>query len=140
MPKIQIFLRQIFHHALPMPGVLFRRGLNINPVCPLSMNDIDSMDHLLLECSMSRRVLEGAVQHGWISNGLLGIGTNLCDQLQRLGSHPKHRRALPKISFLLWSIWKGRHNAVFRNEFFKPLSCLVSAKKASAEWRILEYR
>jgi len=48
MPKLQIFLWQIFHHALPVRGSLFKRGLNIDPTCPLCMDDIESLDHLFL--------------------------------------------------------------------------------------------
>ena len=119
-----------------MREILFRRGLNINPVCPLCLDDIESIDHIFLECPMSRRVFEDAVQYGWISDGFFGLGSNLCDQLQLIGSHPKTRQVLLKISFLLWCIWNGRNNVVFRNEIFNPLTCLVSAKKAFAEWRL----
>ena len=37
---------------------------------------------------------------------------------------------------MLWSIWKSRNNVVFRNGIFHPLACLISAKKAFAEWRL----
>jgi len=80
--------------------------------------------------------LDCAVQHHWVPNGVLGLESNLCDQLQGLGSHPNQRNVLSKLSFLLWSIWKVRNNVIFRNEIFKPLVCLVPAKKASAEWLI----
>jgi len=86
MPKIQIFLWQIFHYAIPMRGVLFRRGWNIDPVCPLCLNDIESMDHLFLECVISSRVLECAVHQGWISHSILDTSNNLCNRLQMIGS------------------------------------------------------
>jgi len=46
MPKLQIFLWQIFHNVTPIHGTLFRRGLNIDPTCPLCLEDIESLDHL----------------------------------------------------------------------------------------------
>ena len=133
MPKIQIFIWQIFHYAIPVRGVLFRRSLNIDPVFPLCLNDIESMDHLFLDCIVSSRVLECAVLHGWISNRILATTTNLCSRLQGIASKPSLRRDLARIFFLLWYIWKGRNGVVFRNEFFQPMVCLVSAKKAFAE-------
>ena len=33
MPKIKVFLWQNLHSALPIRGTLFRRGMNIDPVC-----------------------------------------------------------------------------------------------------------
>jgi len=94
------------------------------------------MDHLFLDCVVSSRVLECAIQQGWISNRILAITTNLCNRLQGIASHPSLRRELPRIFLLLWHIWKGRNGVVFRNEIFKPMLCLVSAKKAFTEWRI----
>ena len=64
MLKIQNFVWQIFHHVLPVRGILFRRGLHIDPICPSCLDDMESMDHLFLERPISIRVLEGAVQYG----------------------------------------------------------------------------
>ena len=136
MPKIQIFIWQIFYYAIPVRGVLFRRGLNIDPACPLCHNDIESMNHLFLDCVISSRVIECAVQQGWISNSILALTNNLCNRLQGIASLPSLCRDLPRIFFLLWHIWKARNGVVFRNESFQPMLCLVSAKKAFAEWRI----
>ena len=66
----------------------------------------------------------------------MAITTNLYIRLQGIASQPSLRRDLPRIFFLLWHIWKGRNGVVFRNEFFKPMVYLVSAKKGFAEWRI----
>jgi len=64
-----------------------------------------SIDHLFVGCPISIRVLEGAVQHGWLSDEFFGLGSNLCDQLQLIGSGPNTHKVALKISFLLWSIY-----------------------------------
>ena len=46
MPKIKIFLWQNLHNALPTRGTLFRRGMNIDPACPICGDDIETSDHL----------------------------------------------------------------------------------------------
>ena len=66
MPKIKIFLWQMLHNALPVRGVLVRRGLNIDPACPLCMNDIESNDHLFWECPYIKEVWRLAQQHKWL--------------------------------------------------------------------------
>jgi len=43
---------------------------------------------------------------------------------------------LGRIVALLWSIWKTRNSAVFRNELPQSVATLIRAKTASAEWRI----
>lgn len=51
--------------------------------------------------------------------------------------HSSHNPIIKqKISFLLWSIWKGRNTTVFKNEVSNPLACLIRQKKVNVEWRI----
>ena len=45
-------------------------------------------------------------------------------------------KEVQKLSFLLWTIWKGRNAVIFENENFNPIACLIKAKRAYAEWRI----
>ena len=35
-----------------------------------------------------------------------------------------------------WHMWKARNTVVFNNEGFSPISCLIKAKQATAEWYI----
>jgi len=135
LPKIQIFLWQMFHHALP--GTLFRRGVNLNHSFPLCVEDIETMDHLFKDCCDTKRAWEFAVKHRWIDT------VSVADRGQDLPTHP-HRiktqhsmhNVIQKISFLLWSIWKCRNKVVFSNEVFNPLACLLATKKAFVQWRI----
>ena len=41
---------QIFHEALPMRGTLFRMGVQLNPSCPICLEDIELIDHLFFDC------------------------------------------------------------------------------------------
>jgi len=63
MPKIKIFLWQLLHNAVPVHGVLVRRGLNIDPAFSLCMNDIESNDHLFWECPCIKEVWNLAQHH-----------------------------------------------------------------------------
>jgi len=65
MPKIQIFLWQLFHHALPVRGTLCHRGIPLDPICPLCLQEVESIEHLFVQCSLSKRVSQLATQHGW---------------------------------------------------------------------------
>lgn len=56
MPKLRIFLWQTLLNALPVRGVLLRRGMMIDPTCPLCGEDIETIDHLFWECSTTKRV------------------------------------------------------------------------------------
>ena len=63
MPKIKIFLWQLCHNALPVKGILFRRGCHLDPQCPLCLNDIETHDHLFSTCSLTMIVWDLARQH-----------------------------------------------------------------------------
>jgi len=63
MPKIKVFLWQLYHNALPIRRTLLRRGCNIDPLCPLCEDEVESIDHLFKGCSATPRVWELAVQH-----------------------------------------------------------------------------
>ena len=69
MLKIKVFLWQMCHTALPVRGLLLRRGLAIDPSCPLCLHDIESIEHLFLECHSIGKVWDYAVQQGWLPPG-----------------------------------------------------------------------
>ena len=56
LPKIKVFLWQMCHNALPIRGVLLKRGCNIDPRCKLCTDDTKSVDNLFTECPVTRRV------------------------------------------------------------------------------------
>ena len=66
MPKIEIFLWKMCHNALPVRGILLRRGCRIDPQCPLCLNDIEMSDHLFGECPQTNIVWDLAKLHNWI--------------------------------------------------------------------------
>jgi len=64
MPKIKILLWQLCHKAFPVRGTLLRRGINLTPVCPLCMDDLESIDNLFKDCEFVHRLWDLAAQHG----------------------------------------------------------------------------
>ena len=65
MPKIKIFLWQLCHKSVPVRGMLLKQGLNIDAGCPIYLGDIKSIDHLLSECPIGKKVWELANKHQW---------------------------------------------------------------------------
>ena len=66
MPKIKKFLWQLCHKALPSRGTLFRRGIQLDPLCPACATDLEDSDHIFIHCSMAQKVWEIAVAHQWL--------------------------------------------------------------------------
>ena len=66
LSKIQVFLWQLCHNALPSRGTLLRRRLPIDPVCPAYLSQIKDTEHLFASCKFTTHVWQSASKHGWI--------------------------------------------------------------------------
>ena len=58
-PKLKIFLWQIFHNGLPVRGTLLKREMKINATCPLCHEDIETFEHLFVQCSYAKKQRKG---------------------------------------------------------------------------------
>ena len=130
MPKIKIFLWQLYDKALPAQGALFRRGLTINLVCPFCLGDSESIECLFKDCPMVQKVREAANKHKWLPLSVSLAGYH--DMLHSLdGIYSSHNQTVKqKFSFLVRGIWKETNTTVLKNEAFNPLACLIRSKKS----------
>jgi len=104
MPKIKIFLWQIYHNAIPVRGTLLKRGLNIDTGCPNCLGDIETIEHVFTECQAGKKVWELASKHQWFPIQFSPDGyQQIAEALQRVRSS-RNPKLLQKFSFLLWSI------------------------------------
>ena len=136
MPKLKIFLWQLCHASLPTRGILLKGGLQIDPLCPHCLSDIEDMEHLFLGCPSVSQVWRLAADHHWITHSPPQSSIPIVPRWLA-GLHSScSRMSLERTVSLLWSIWKTRNNSVFRSEPCDPITTLLRAKRASAEWRI----
>ena len=134
LPKIQIFLRQMCHKALPVRGLLRQRGIALHPACPLGQQQQESITHLFLLCPVVSKAWDLTVSQGWLSPGIpLGNTLDFWSFMDRFLSH-QSQRMKQRISLLLWFIWKMRNAIVFNSAAFNLIPCLIKAKRAVAEW------
>ena len=120
----------------PLEVPCFRHGCHIEPQCPLCTIDVEFVDHLFWTCCKTQRVWNLAAQHHWLPAYLMSRFNH--DWLRSFGKINElcSLKEVQKLSFLLWTIWKGRNAVIFENENFNPIACLIKAKRAYAEWRI----
>ena len=139
MPKIQIFLWQMCHNALPVTGNFIHTRMSatqLDPQCPLCATDIESIDHLFQGCPHTLSIWDLAKQHRWIP--LQFTPNTTFPWLTQWGSclATYDKKILQRIAFLLWSMWKMRNAVIFQQKVVQPIKCLTRAKKLCAEWRI----
>ena len=134
VPKIKVFLWQLCHKAIPVRGLLLRKGLQIDPICPICLDDLESMEHLFNQCCLINKVWRITENHRWLPPGTSPDHNQTMLQFLQMVKCSGNSDILRNVTFLLWSIWKKNGNkVVFKNEGFQPLACIIQAKKAYAE-------
>jgi len=100
-PKIKIFLWQIYHNSLPIRGTLLRRGMHIDVTCLLCQGDIESFDHLYIQCPCPKNIWALAHSHQWITR--TAFPTDM-DGRRILSFLHSSLSTTMQASYLLWSI------------------------------------
>jgi len=121
MPKLKVFLWQLCHASLPTKGTLLKRGLQIDPICPLCNADIEDMEHLFLRCPTAQEVWQLAKDHNWAPVTMPPVPAESVQiWLSKLRASIS-RGPFDRVVALLWSIWKTHNSAVFQHEFPQPV-------------------
>jgi len=99
------------------------------------MDEIETIEHLFGGCPATNIVWDLAIHHNWLPPwGRVTHPFNWSLFLNTMKQWDYRR--IQRISFLLWSIWKTKNEVIFLNEIFKPMQCIIKAKRLSAKWRI----
>ncbi|KAJ1438059.1 Reverse transcriptase zinc-binding domain [Sesbania bispinosa] len=91
-------------NALPTAANLSRRGLPIEPNCPICQSEIETIEHTFLLCP-------------WTTPDKATFPYNLA-----------------LMANILWSIWKQRNNHTFRDSNPGPTQTLIQANKLHTEY------
>jgi len=81
-----------------------KRGLQIDPICPLCHTNIEEVEHLFLQCPNAQEVWQLAKDHHWTSIPMPPVSS---DSIQRWLSNLRAnigRVPFERIVALLWSI------------------------------------
>ena len=118
LPCIQTFVWMCLHNSIGVKECPTKRGVPVDPTCPLCLFESKSIIHALRNCRMVRNVwtqlgakeinssfFSGNLQH-WIT-------TNGKTNTKKHRDHPTWKTS---FLFAIWRIWKHRTNVVFHNK------------------------
>ncbi|XP_026410488.1 uncharacterized protein LOC113305688 [Papaver somniferum] len=134
-PNIMHFIWKCVYGCLPVRETLVRYVAEINPRCPLCDREDEDMQHLLIDCDISKAWLA-------VNSNIAGIcnGVNLIDWVtswyttnDRLAAANKELAEI--ASFTLSHIWKLRCAVVFDNAHVN-ISIIVSLINQSKHDRV----
>lgn len=135
IPKIKVFAWKLAKEALPVREVLRRRGMQLDPSCP--MCDLpESCEHLIFGCSWTK--------HVW--NEMLGLSDaqHGCNSILQWMMHCSKDDMLPRqvtaarwaiTLATCWEIWRARCNWVFQQRRPYPGKVVSKARKMLEDWK-----
>lgn len=137
MPKIKNFIWRLLIGALPTSSNLRKRGLGISSFCPICCSEIESLEHLFLECSWVKTVWYGSMLHWSMeSNDIYNFKSWFLEKINLIensgGDDSNFLIAL--FMNLLWGIWLGRNKAIFDSTSVNPILTIQASTKGCQEY------
>jgi len=57
---------ELRHKTISIIGNLIKRGVNINPICPLCLDSIKSIEYTFIKCHMLKKEWDVENKHEWL--------------------------------------------------------------------------
>lgn len=133
-PKIRFFLWSACNNALSTKENPFGRKMVLDPLCPVYRLAPETPEHLLILCDWTKHIwLDPRLNCDTSPAKVTRIDKWVLENLSA-GADPSSRAIFDGV---LWSIWKGRNDVVFRNQ--KPNSShlieeVVNSYKLVVKW------
>ncbi|XP_058787163.1 uncharacterized protein LOC131661587 [Vicia villosa] len=123
------FLWCVAKNILPTRGNLLKKGISLDPVCPFCSAEIETMQHLLMDCVFAKQVLFASPLSYRIPanvgvNQWLQTVLSCCDD-----------GYVQFICFCLYKIWDTRNLGVFQNKRCCPIAVASGAVECVQEFR-----
>lgn len=112
IPKVCLFVWRICSNSLPTKDNLCRRGSIVDPMCGLCGEEVETIDHLLMQCP--RVVPVWYVSMARLDMSTLGHNSFKEFLWAYMDSHPLEFVSL--LAYLAWEIWQ--HRVLFQNRNF----------------------
>ena len=131
--KIKHFWWRSLHNALPTADNLRKRKIHADDTCQRCGESIETINHLLFECRISREIWEQAMFQATSGNFI--IQNNFAQNLKFLQSFTKNQREdVSFFPFLGWRIWKTRNDLQFNNKRWSIPDTITKALLDRQQW------
>jgi len=119
--RIKNFIWRLAKNILPTRGNLCKKGLKIDSVCPLCFNEVETSQHLFMDCNIAKLT--------WFSSSL-GLHVPQNSSLNNwLLCWLKRKDTLGTQLFcsILWKLWFFRNQVVFKQLSPSPPDIAIAA-------------
>ncbi|KAG9441971.1 hypothetical protein H6P81_017825 [Aristolochia fimbriata] len=135
-PKVKMFIWSVAHNRILTRENLVRRGIPLpSLLCPLCEDKQESVDHLLLQCTMAWHIWSWFIDL---------FGTHWCIPsrvMDLLREEPPPWLALRSklmwsscVAFILWALWTERNRRVFQGKCSDWRRVIIDTKERIIGW------
>ncbi|PWA82942.1 hypothetical protein CTI12_AA174550 [Artemisia annua] len=131
LPKIKYFRWKVCSNALATQENLSRRGCHCSPMCPICFTDIETVEHMLFECSWTKVVWFGSALGLRLDSMNGPVISRIQDLLDMLPSTSDRMNFHTLLANIAWQIWKSRNEYIFNeikpcpSHTLSSVSCIV---------------
>lgn len=113
LPKIRMFLYKVISCAVAVAERLNSRGLNVETTCKLCNGGIKTINHVLLQCSITSETWREAwvEEHSNVEN--LTPEETLSYVFDAMEDNRKPQSVRRTIPWVLWLIWKNMNSIIY---------------------------
>ncbi|XP_071737258.1 uncharacterized protein [Rutidosis leptorrhynchoides] len=124
--KVELFVWRARKGRIPMLPELDKKGIDLNSVrCPICDDDIETLDHSLLSCKLSKDIWEKTFEW-WHMGNVSSTGKYLSDLGKSIWKG------------VLWTsgylMWKNRNDNVLKNKCWNIPVAISEIRVKSFEW------
>lgn len=128
--KIKNFIWRLVKNILPTRSNLQRKGIVLDTSCPFCHYEIETAEHLFMNCNMSKLVLFASPLG---SHSPINVALN-CWILEWLSCADKEGTQL--FCTILWKIWFARNQIVFNGTATDPVNLAQTAVQFLQEFNV----
>ena len=124
-----MFRWQICHNVLSTHANLPKWKLHLHPICLLCYSKLESTSNLFTQCFIVKKTWELVFQHKQLVSNIPSLGImSILNPLNYVKTQATNNQ-MDRIIFLVWSMWKSRNTAVFKNQIYNSMAIILHAKK-----------
>lgn len=128
IPRHKTILWRILNSSLPVRTELNRRGVNCNLLCPRCNEKLETIDHLFMDCSKTKKVWFGSQLSIRIPNS---TDRNFKDWLYEIIT-TIDKQSITQVAALTYNIWHARNQAVFEDQII-PEETIIHRAQSSIQ-------
>ncbi|CAN0863006.1 Putative ribonuclease H protein At1g65750, partial [Linum grandiflorum] len=139
-PKIQTFCWKVFHKRIATSDNLQKRGFSLSNWCVLCHNDMESVDHIMLQCNFMASIWIKICSALSIYGPLLEDTRDFIRSWKGMNCRPCFRVAMNGIMHAtFWFFWLERNDRIFngknrsRNEVYNRILLNVGRWVSAAD-------